>query len=135
MKHLSIIRYALLGISALLVLVWVFFMPQDDVDLMLYWCYLLMGIAVLLLIILPTVNMVKNPKGAMRSLIGLAIVAVLVVAGYSLGSDAPVAKADGTFFDNPTVLKLSDAGIYLTYVAMAVTIIVAVFGEIRNAFK
>ncbi|MDR2886299.1 MAG: hypothetical protein LBU95_05925 [Rikenellaceae bacterium] len=135
MKHLSIIRYVLLAVSALLVIVWALFMPNDSVDAMLYWCYALMAIAVGLLIILPTANMIKNPKGAMRSMIGLAIVVVLCVVFYSMGSAEPVPNSGGGFFEDRFTLKISDTGLYMTYVALAATILIAVYGEIRNSLK
>ncbi len=134
-KFLAILRYTLLAVSALLVLGWVLFMPSESVDSMLYWCYALLFAAIALIIILPLVNMIKNPKGAVRSMVGLVIVVVLSAVFYAMGSDTPVPNSGGGVFDDPLTLKISDMGLYLTYVAMAATIIVAVGGEIRNSFK
>ncbi len=133
MKKLSIIQYVLIAISVITVAL--YFVGASDVDLMLIWGYILLGIAVAAVIILPLLNLVKNPKGAVRSLVGLAIVVVLAGICYALSSDTPVVNSAGGFFEDSTVLKISDTGLYLTYIALAVAILVAIGGEIRNAFK
>lgn len=136
MKWLKYIRYALLAISAIILLAWVFMGAQDaQVDGMLIWTYILLGLAVLLIVVLPLINMAKNPKGSLPSLIGLVAVVVLFVVFYSLGSGDPVVRSAGGFFENATENKLSDAGLFMTYLVMGLTIVVAVFGEVRNALK
>ncbi|MBE5034547.1 hypothetical protein [Gallalistipes aquisgranensis] len=133
MKNLSIIQYILIAISVITVAM--YFLGLGDVDPMLIWGYILLGIAVAAVIILPLFNLVKNPKGAVRSLVGLGIVVVLAAICYALSSDAPVVNSAGGFFEDSAVLKISDTGLYLTYIALAVAILAAIGGEIRNAFK
>ena len=133
MKNLSIIQYILIAISVITVAM--YFLGLGDVDPMLIWGYILRGIAVAAVIILPLFNLVKNPKGAVRSLVGLGIVVVLAAICYALSSDAPVVNSAGGFFEDSAVLKISDTGLYLTYIALAVAILAAIVGEIRNAFK
>lgn len=133
MKYLSIIKYVFLAISALVVII--FFLGVTDVDLMLYWAYVLLGLSVVAVIVLPTINLIKNPSGAVTSLIGLAIVAVVLGVSYAFASDMPIPNSAGGFFDNPGVLKLSDMGLYATYFSMVATIVVVVGGEIKNIFK
>lgn len=136
MKLLNLIRYALLGLSVLVVLAWIVMGAQDaQVGMMLWWGFALLVAAVALIVLLPLVNMIKNPKGAMRSMVGLAIVVVLFVLFYALGSGEAVPKSAGGFFEDVVQNKLSDAGLFMTYAAMAGTIIAAVLGEVRNAFK
>ena len=133
MKNLSIIQYILIAISVITVAM--YFLGLGDVDPMLIWGYILLGIEVAAVIILPLFNLVKNPKGAVRSLVGLGIVVVLAAICYALSSDAPVVNSAGGFFEDSAVLKISDTGLYLTYIALAVAILAAIGGEIRNAFK
>ena len=96
MKNLSIIQYILIAISVITVAM--YFLGLGDVDPMLIWGYILLGIAVAAVIILPLFNLVKNPKGAVRSLVGLGIVVVLAAICYALSSDAPVVNSAGGFF-------------------------------------
>lgn len=132
MKYLSIIRYILLAISALVVVL--YFMGAVPVDLMLRWAYILLGVAVLSAVLMPLLGLAQNPKGAVRSLIGLAIVAVVLGVAYSLGSSVPVETAVTTF-DDPMTLKLSDTGLFAMYTALTVTIASIVVGEIANLLK
>ena len=133
MKQLSILKYVLLGVSFLTVLL--FFVGATDVDLMLRWAYVLLGIAVVLTIVFPVLNIIHNPQGTKRSMIGLAIVVVVLGLAFMLGSDAPVPNSAGGQFDDSLLLKLSDTGLYATYAAMAAAIVAAVAGEISNIFK
>ncbi len=135
MKHLPIIKYALLGVSTLLFLIWVAFQPLESVDAQLYWCYGVLALSLLLIIVLPMINMVQNPKAAVRSMLGFGLVVVVCLISYALGDGSPVVNSGGGFFENAAVNKMTDAGIYLTYVALVATIFVAIFGEIRNSFK
>ena len=133
MKKLSILKYVLLGVSFLTVLL--FFVGATDVDLMLEWAYVLLGVAVVLTIVFPVLNIINNPQGTKRSMIGLAIVVVVLGLAFMLGSDVPVPNSAGGQFDDPLLLKLSDTGLYATYAAMVAAIVAAVAGEISNIFK
>ena len=132
MKYLGIIKYVLMAISILTFVL--YFAGAGDVDLMLKWMYVMLGLAVAAVILLPTYTLSQNPKGAMRSLVGLAIVAVVVGIAFALSSDAPVTTASNVY-DNPVGLRITDAGLYTTYFALAAAIVVIVVGEIRNVFK
>lgn len=132
MKYLSIIRYVLLAISALTVLL--FFVGVSDVDLMLNWAYILLGLTIAASILFPLANIVQNPQAAMRSLVGLAIVAVVLGISYAISSDATIVTPVNTF-DNPVTLKLSDMGLYATYIALGVALVSILVGEVSNIFK
>lgn len=133
MKYLSIVRYLFLAISVLAV--GSYFVGVADVDAMLYWAYVLLGLTVASVIILPLLNVISNPKGAASSLLGLVIVAAVLGVTYSMASDAPIVNSAGGFFEDSLELKLSDMGLYTTYFTMATTILIVVGGEIRNIFK
>lgn len=133
MKYLSIIRYTLLAVSVLSVLL--YFVGAIDIDFMLRWAYILLGVAAVSALLFPVFNIVQNPKGAVGSLIGLTIVVVVVGISYSLGSAEPMVLSDGTILDNVLTLKLSDTGLFATYAAMVVTMLAIVVGELSNMFK
>ncbi len=132
MKYLSIIRYVLLAVSALVVVL--YFAGTTSVDLMLRWAYVLLGGAAVLAVLMPLFNLAQNPKGALRSLAGLAIMAALLGVSYALSSDAPIVTAVNTF-DDPTLLKVSDMGLFSMYAAMFAAVGSIVLGEIANIFK
>lgn len=133
MKYLSILRYILLAVSVLTVLL--YFVGAVDVDLMLQWAYVLLGASVVAAVLFPVFNIVQNPKGAVGSLVGLVVVAVVVGIAYALSGSEPVILSDGTILDNVLTLKLSDTGLFATYAAMTVTLLAVVMGELSNMFK
>ncbi len=133
-KALSILKYVLLAISVCSVLL-LPIMGESSVGFMLTWMYILLGLTVAVTIILPIINLVKNPKGALSTFVGLAIVVIVLAICYMVSSATPVPNSGGDPFTDPLQLKLSDTGLYATYVALAAAIIISIFGEIKNSFK
>jgi len=106
------------------------------VNVMLVYAYIILAVALILAIFFPIKNIICNPKGAMRTLIGLVMMIVLFGVSYLLASDAPVPNpAANGYFDNPTQLKLVDLGLYSAYAILAAAFLVIIWGEIRSAFK
>ena len=61
-----------------------------------------------------------DPKGAVKSLVALALFAAVLVAAYVMGSEEPLTMADGSQFTDVTMLKLSDMMIYAIYLLLTV---------------
>ncbi len=139
MKYLSIIRIVLIVISV--VVVAVPFMtqgsaPQPEVDTMLRWTYAMVGLGLASVILLPLFNVAKNPKSAIRSLIGLAIVAVVVLVAYSLSDATPIyTPGNPEGYTDAMELKLSDTGLITTYIALGVAVLSIVVTEAYKLFK
>ncbi|MBO5710933.1 MAG: hypothetical protein J6U99_01575 [Rikenellaceae bacterium] len=140
MKVLSIVKYLLLAVSVVLT-VFVMFAAEgsgaqsSSLDMVLYWSYFLLGATVLGVIVFPMINLIKNPKGAMRSLLGLALLAVVLLIGFALSSAEPVVTAANHVFDNVLELRLSDVGLYTAYIVFAATILTIVVTEIIKVIK
>ena len=66
-------------------------------------------------------NLKDDPKGAVKSLVALALFAAVLVAAYVMGSEEPLTMADGSQFTDVTMLKLSDMMIYAIYLLLGVT--------------
>ena len=62
-----------------------------------------------------------DPKGAVKSLLAIALFAAVLVGAYVMGSDEPLTMASGETFTDATMLKLSDMMLYAIYLLMAVT--------------
>ena len=106
------------------------------VNAMLIYAYIIFAIALILAVLFPIVNIVSNPKGAMRTLIGVIAMVVIFGGSYLIASDAPVPNpAENGFFDNPAMLKLTDVGLYSAYAIFAIAVLVILWGEVRNAIK
>lgn len=132
MKYLSIIRYVLMVLSIIVVVMGGY--VSENVDLLLRWMYIMLGLSVGCMILFSIYSLAKNPKSAVQSLIGL--VAILVVAGvaYALSSDATVITP-GAVYDNPTQLKIADTGLYMMYFLLAAAFLSIIVCEIRNSFR
>lgn len=139
MKYLSIIRIVLIVISVAIVAAAFLTQgsaPEPNVDAMLRWTYAMVGIATLSAILLPLVNIAKNPKSAVRSLIGVAIVAVIVLIAYSLSDATPIYTPGNTEgYTDALELRLSDTGLITTYFALGIAIASIVVTEVYNLFK
>lgn len=135
MKYLSLVTYIVGGISVLLVGLFMFNTTSDLLlDLLMWWAYALIGAAIILSLVLPMINIVQNPKNALRSVVGVVAVVVLVGVAYLFSSGETITTAT-TVFDNELVLKLSDTGLYTTYVAFAAAILSVLGCEIAKTFK
>ncbi|MCC8019817.1 MAG: hypothetical protein LIO85_08620 [Rikenellaceae bacterium] len=133
-KILSILKYLLLAISVVALIV-VAVNGEDGVSFLLNWAYILFGIGVVVTVLLPLFNLAQNPRGALRSLIGLVVVVVVVGIAWAMASTEPVVNSAGGYFTNYGELKISDTGLITTYIAFGLAVIVVVLGEIRNSFK
>lgn len=69
-----------------------------------------------------------NPKAAIKSFMGLILLAVLLIVTYNMGSDAAVTMGGGAVYDNKVMLKVTDMFLYSTYALL----IVAAIGTLLN---
>lgn len=149
-KYIKYLSYVLLGLG---VVVFIYFLvamftntapyPEyprasegaaQGTSVMLMYTYILFALTILVSIIFPLINIVKNPKGSMRSLIGILAMIVVLGVSFLFASDVPVVTPVRVY-DNPVALKLSDMGLYAAYVMLIAVFAVILFGELKNAFK
>lgn len=104
-------------------------------SVMLVYTYILFGLTILASILFPIINIIKNPKGSMRSLIGILAMVVVLGISYLVSSSEPMTLSDNTIVDNATTLKLADMGLYAAYIMLIAVFAVILFGEIKNALK
>ena len=132
MKYLSLVTLVLMAISLLTVVL--YFVGAAEVDLMLRWMYIMLGLAVASVVIMSIYSLAQNPKNTVRSLVGLGIVVVAIGVAWALSSDAMVVTPSNVY-DDSFSLKLADTGLYLTYAALIATVLAIAAGEIYSATK
>ncbi len=132
MKHLSWIRIILM--AACVVVIVMGWLVRENVDLLLGWMYVMLGLAVASILLMSLFSLAQNPKSAVLSLIGLVAVLVVVGVAWALAKSDPVITPTNEYTD-PFALKLTDTSLYTMYTLMAVAVGAIVLGEIRNAFK
>lgn len=103
---------------------------------LLNWAYILFGIAIIAAIIFPIIRLFSRPKQAMKSLIGLAVVVVVVLIAYAMADGTPMKIIGYNGPDNvPSMLILSDTIIYTMYILFAGTILAIIGTEIYRRVK
>ena len=96
----------------------------EHTETLLFLMYAMLGVCVIVTVVGSLAQFVTglkdNPKGAMKSLVALALFAVVLVGAYAMGSAEPLTLGDGKVFEDATMLKLSDMMIYSIYLLLTV---------------
>ncbi len=100
----------------------------------LYAAYILGALAVILVIVLPLVNAISNPKSLLGSAIGFVIIAVLFFIGWSIsGNEVIPAYAESNI--TPASSKLIGGALITMYILGGLAIIAIVFSEVNKIFR
>ncbi|PCI96222.1 MAG: hypothetical protein COB15_11235 [Flavobacteriales bacterium] len=132
-KLFSIILISLLGLSALLTIL--FFAGVVSEGLLITWCYILLGIAVVVTLGFSVLGMAQNPKNAKNALIGVAALVLICVVAYFMSSNEVHSNMDGDILADPGTSQLAEGGLIAFYILAAVAIGSIVFTEISKGFK
>ena len=130
---------ALFAVTFALVL-WAVVSGGSDVAISwnLLWGYTLLVVAVVCVLWAAIKGTITHPAGLKNTLIAVVIVVVVVGAalGIALSHDGlTIPNSAGGVFDDPFELAISETGILVTYVVAAATLLVTLFGEVRNVLK
>ncbi|PCH97056.1 MAG: hypothetical protein COB85_03025 [Bacteroidetes bacterium] len=131
-KPLSILLYALMGISVLLIVVFV--AGWIDHGILLVWTYFLVGIASIASIVFPIIYVVQNPKGAKDMLISVGGIAVIFGISYGLASGelTDVFIREGV---DEGISRLVGMGIIGSYLLLAGAVGAIIFSSISKMIK
>jgi hypothetical protein len=131
-KTISIISYAILGISALMGIL--FYAGGVSEEPIIFWCYALAIVAAAASIIFPMLNIISNPKGAKSVLMGAAALFVITGIAYGMAGDEvlPAYRAYGT---TEASSKMVSTGLILFYLLAGGAVVAAIYSEISKIFK
>ncbi len=134
-KIVNILFYILLGVSFLIAVL--FFLSSDkNPDVMLYWNYLLVGAAGVLVFGLSIINMFSSRKSLISSLIILGISGVLIFGTYAMSSgEMPKFFGSEAFNISSAGLKWIDTSLYLVYLLSGVSFVGLIVTEVRDALN
>ena len=104
-------------------------------DVLFYWAYVMVGLAVASWVLVGLVLMAKNnPKSLIKVGIVLVVAAALAFVAYLLAPGNPaVGRENISPADTLATLKLTDTVLNLTYFAGAAAVVAIIIGEIRLA--
>jgi len=139
MKKISKITvWVLFAISIILTVLYVLNIKGDSLDAWTYtylnWAYVMVGLSVLLIILLPILTFRQRTVKVKSLLLILAIAVVLVGGSYLLAPGTPVTMAAGVVKEG-TVVKITDTALYMTYILIAFSVIAIIGGSVYNALK
>lgn len=105
----------------------------NAVDVLLYWTYCMLGLAVFSWIVIGLIVGAKNnPKSLVNIGIILVGVAALCLIAYLLAKGDPAVAYNGPAVSAGT-LKLTDTILNLTYIVGGAAIVAIIVGEVRMA--
>jgi hypothetical protein len=143
-KYLNILTYVMLGLTVIFVAMFYFggevvgaaYPTPVYTDSLIYWASTLFYITVGLSILFPIIQLVTNPKGAIKGLAGLAGLGLIILLAYSM-SDATLLNLPGyTGEDNsPGSLQFADTILYTMYVLGVGAIVSIVATETMRKFR
>lgn len=147
-KIVTILLWVLLIVSAVLIVSMMANISENEADPTmgswinsnLVWSYVLLAIGAGIAVLAGLFHMATDIKAAKKGLISLVFLAAVAVVSYLLASDAIPQFAgvqrfinDGTL--TPQVAKMVDAGLYATYILIALAILSILFSSVTRLFK
>ena len=147
-KIVSIILWSLLAVSAVLIIIMMMNITENETDATmgtwintnLIWAYILMAVGAGVAIVAGLFHMASDMKAAKKGLISLAFLVAVALVAYLLASDEiPQFIGVQKFINDGTltaqVAKLVDAGLYATYILLALAILSILFSGVTRIFK
>ena len=136
MKLAKYLKWILLGISAILLVVF-FLLPHNTasdpmVDTYIIWAYVLVALSLVLVLAFLLIDVSKTKK-SLFTFLALIVGAVVLVAVCWLLAPGGEVATNATY--TPKVSKFSDAALYVTYAMVAASIIAIIWSAISNAIK
>ena len=109
-------------------------------DALIYWMYILFGIAVIITIAAAiyqfVTGFIDSPMTAIKSLLGLILIIVVLVISWAMGSDQPLVMPGYDGAENvPFWLKLTDMFLYTIYIMLGAMILLIFGFGIAKKFK
>lgn len=143
-KILNILTIVMFAITAVLLCLFMFggevpnqvYPTPVYTSTLLNWAYILFGIAIVSALIFPIIRLFTRPKQAIKSIIGLAVVVIVVLIAYAMADGTPMKLIGYNGPDNvPSMLILSDTIIYTMYFLFAGTVLAIIGTEIYRRVK
>ena len=109
---------------------------MDTYDIMLYATYLLAVVGTTLSIVMPLLKSLDDPKGLMKSALGVFGLVALFFICYSLSGNEVLPKFEGSPFNlTPGLSQFIGGMLVMTYILTVVAILSIVVTELTKAVK
>jgi len=109
---------------------------MDAYDIMLYATYLLAIVGTILSVVMLLIKSLDDPKGLMKSGLGVLGLVVLFFVSYSLSGSEVLPKFEGAPFNlTPGMSQLIGGMLVMTYILTVIAIVSIVVTELTKAVK
>ncbi|MFM7629197.1 MAG: hypothetical protein ACKO44_06725 [Algoriphagus sp.] len=109
---------------------------MDVYDIMLYGTYVLAIVGTVLSILLPLIKSLDNPKGLMKSGLGIVALAVLFFICFALSDSEVLPKFEGEPFNLTSGMSQLIGGmLIMTYALSIITVLSIIITELTKASK
>ena len=135
MKLVKYLSYLLLGVSAALIIAfYAMGTPETMVSTILNWAYILVGIALVSMLVLPLFFR-SGKKTEKSTLIAYGIFALVVLVAVFFSSEAPLEGVTTSVEPSAQDLKFTDGGVMAAGLLIAVSFIAILVGSLKNMFS
>ncbi len=143
-KYLNILTYVMIGLTAIFVAM--FYLGGEIpnqaydtpvyTDVLLHWTSVLLYATAGLSLFFPIVQLVTNPKGAVKGLAGLVVLGLIILIAYSI-SDGTLLNLPGYTGEdnNPASLQFADTVLYTMYILGVGTVLSIVVTEVLRKLR
>jgi len=132
-KYIQWLLYVLMGLSALLTII--FYLSSGSPDLLLYWMYFLLILSGVVTLTLSALNILKNPKGSLKVLLVIGVIIVLGFLSYALSSNNYPQALLEKYSISANGVKMVGASLIMTYFIMVIAIGVFIYTSLSRLFK
>ena len=142
-RILRIALWVLMGVSVIFAAVFVAQiydtnnreLQMNATEPILVWTYVLLAIAAVAAIIFPLIQVVRNPRNALKLLVSVGALGLVILISYLLASGDPIKVATANSnpdFSNRTVLLTTDTGIIATYIMLGIAILLLAYTGVKS---
>jgi len=132
-KYVQWLLYGLMGISALLTVL--FYISPASPDLLLYWMYAILIFSGVVILASSIINILKNPKGSLKVLAVVAFILVLGFISYAVSKNTYTPDMLEKAKISANGVKMVGAGLLMTYFIMIIAIGVFIYTSAFKLFK
>jgi hypothetical protein len=132
-KYASLVLYALMAVSAVLALL--FYMGTIESDTLLRWGYVLLIAGVIIALASPVIGFLNNPKGVVKLLISLGLVALIAIISYSFSGNTFSDVKLQTLNITAETSKWVGMGLLFTYILAVISLLTILYSSVIKIFK
>lgn len=132
-KYANLVLYVLMAVSALLSIL--FYAGTIETDTLLRWGYLLIIVGVIIALASPVIGFISNPKGVVKLLVSLGIVALIAIVSYSFSDNTFSEVKLQTLNVTAETSKTVGMGLLFTYILAVISLLTILYSSVIKIFK